>query len=187
MIKAFFSPRPWWANGLLLFCAYMTFVYLPFDLFYKPVTQDQEVWFGILFTGWSAKLLAIPHWFVYAWGLYGFYHMQKWMWPWAGLYVVQVGISMLVWQLSDTRGTGLVIRVDRSLHFCGFSDLAFASTIPFHSAYALSPSGFLRHAGRSLSAQHRTNPRNPLGAFGSDLQGALIPSCGFGQGLQPGL
>lgn len=131
MIKAFFSPRPWWANGVLLFCAYMTFVYLPFDLFYKPVTQDQEVWFGILFTGWSAKLLAIPHWFVYAWGLYGFYHMQKWMWPWAGLYVVQVGISMLVWQLSDTRGTGLVSGLIGLFIFAGLAILLLRRPSPF--------------------------------------------------------
>ena len=52
----------------------MTVIYLPFDLFFKPVSDDQEVWFGILFSGWAAKWLAIPHWFVYAWGAYGFFY-----------------------------------------------------------------------------------------------------------------
>ena len=74
----------------------MTVIYLPFDLFFKPVPDDQEVWFGILFSGWAAKWLAIPHWFVYAWGAYGFYHMKKWMWPWAGVYVLQIAFSMVV-------------------------------------------------------------------------------------------
>ena len=72
-MKQFFSARPWWANALLAFCAYMAIIYLPFDLFFKPVSDDQEVWFGILFSGWVAKWLAIPHWFVYAWGAYGFF------------------------------------------------------------------------------------------------------------------
>ena len=49
-----------------------------------------------------------PHWFVYAWGAYGFYHMKKWMWPWAGVYVLQIAFSMVVWQLSDDRGAGLI-------------------------------------------------------------------------------
>ena len=43
-----------------------------------------------------------PHWFVYAWGAYGFYHMKKWMWPWAGVYVLQIAFSMVVWQLRTT-------------------------------------------------------------------------------------
>ena len=106
-MKQFLAARPWWANALLAFCAYMTVIYLPFDLFFKPVSDDQEVWFGILFSGWAAKWLAIPHWFVYAWGAYGFYHMKKWMWPWAGVYVLQIAFSMVVWQLSDDRGAGL--------------------------------------------------------------------------------
>ena len=86
----------------------MAIIYLPFDLFFKPVSDDQEVWFGILFSGWVAKWLAIPHWFVYAWGAYGFFYMKKWMWPWAGVYVLQIAFSMVVWQLSDDRGAGLV-------------------------------------------------------------------------------
>ena len=33
-------------TGLLGFCAFMAFAYEPFDLFWKPVERDQEVWLG---------------------------------------------------------------------------------------------------------------------------------------------
>ncbi len=36
--------RPWWLNLLLLFCAYMVLIYVPRDLFLKPVAIDEEVW-----------------------------------------------------------------------------------------------------------------------------------------------
>ena len=36
--------RPWWMNGLFYFCLYMTFVYMPFDMFLKPVAEDHEIW-----------------------------------------------------------------------------------------------------------------------------------------------
>ena len=36
---------------MFYFCAYMTVVYMPFDIFLKPVADDQEVWFGFLLTG----------------------------------------------------------------------------------------------------------------------------------------
>ena len=49
------ARRPLWMNAILLFCAYMTFIYLPWDIFIKPLKVDQEVWFGVLFTGWAAK------------------------------------------------------------------------------------------------------------------------------------
>ena len=35
--------RPWWMQCLLGFCLYMTFVYMPFDLFLKPVAEDEDV------------------------------------------------------------------------------------------------------------------------------------------------
>ena len=34
--------RPWWMNLIFYFCLYMTFIYLPFDLFLKPVEGDEE-------------------------------------------------------------------------------------------------------------------------------------------------
>ena len=59
-------------NGVYLFCAYMTFVYMPFDIFIKPVAEDQEVWFGFMLTGWWAKATAPLHWLIYGFGFYGF-------------------------------------------------------------------------------------------------------------------
>jgi hypothetical protein len=80
-------------NLLMLFCAYMAFVYVPWDLTMKPTRFDDEVWFGVRFHGVWAKLLEIPHGFVYAAGTYGFWRMRRWMWPWAALYVAQVAFS----------------------------------------------------------------------------------------------
>ena len=45
-LKAEWAKRPWWMNLIWLFCLYMTFIYMPFDMFYKPVAEDAEVWFG---------------------------------------------------------------------------------------------------------------------------------------------
>ncbi|HEY7291704.1 MAG TPA: hypothetical protein VH583_17840 [Vicinamibacterales bacterium] len=52
----------------------MTFVYLPFDMFLKPVAEDREVWFGVALSGWWAKATEPIHWAIYAlgaWGLWG--------------------------------------------------------------------------------------------------------------------
>ena len=95
--------RPWWMNVLWGFCLYMTFIYLPYDLFFKPVAEDEEVWFGFVLHGWAAKLTAPLHWLIYAAGAYGFWKMARWMWPWAALYLAQVAIAMLVWNLIDER------------------------------------------------------------------------------------
>jgi short-subunit dehydrogenase len=96
--------RPIWMNALLLFSAYMALVYVPWDIFVKPVEVDEEVWFGFLFTGWTAKLLAFPHWAIYAAGMIGFWGMRSWMWPWASLYVAQVAIGMAVWPILQRGG-----------------------------------------------------------------------------------
>jgi hypothetical protein len=102
------GERPGWMNVLLAFCAFMTFVYLPWDLFVKPIAVDEEVWFGVRFHGVLAKLLALPHWAVYAAGTVGFWRMRRWMWPWAALYTAQVALGFLVWPLlylGGMRGT----------------------------------------------------------------------------------
>ena len=96
--------RPWWMNGMLLFCAWMALVYVPWDLLVKPVAIDEEVWFGIRFHGWAAKLLEIPHWAVYAAGLAGFWGMRRWMHPWAAVYVAQMAFAMTVWPLLYKEG-----------------------------------------------------------------------------------
>lgn len=96
------KTRPWWMNVLFLFCFFMTFIYCPWDVFMKPVSIDQEVWFGVMFHGAAAKVLAVPHWFVYVAGYLGFKKMSFWMWPWASIYVAQVAISFSIWPLLYT-------------------------------------------------------------------------------------
>jgi len=107
-VRAQWDRRAWWMNLIMLFCLYMTFIYMPFDIFYKPVAEDEEVWFGFTLHGWPAKLTAPLHWLIYGAGAYGFWHMKSWMWPWAAVYCAQVVVAMLVWNLIDPRGGGLV-------------------------------------------------------------------------------
>lgn len=106
--RVLFGGRPVWMNFLMVFCGYMTFFYLPWDLLVKPVAVDQEVWFGIVLEGWAAKATEPMHWAIYAAGTYGFWKMRSWMKPWAALYVAQIAISMFVWQVLDERGGGLL-------------------------------------------------------------------------------
>ncbi len=96
-------------NGLLLFCAWMAFVYIPFWDLPKPLLRDEEVWFGLEAEGGLAKLLMIPHWLVYAAGTLGFWRMRAWMWPWAAVYAAQVAFSMAVWPLAQRqRGSAIL-------------------------------------------------------------------------------
>ena len=96
--------RPLWVNVLLAFCAFMTFVYTPWDIFWKPVAHDQEVWFGFVLHGWAAKATAPLHWLIYGAFTYGFWNMKPWMRFWGTVYVGQVAIAMVVWNLLDDRG-----------------------------------------------------------------------------------
>jgi short-subunit dehydrogenase len=96
-------------NALMFFSAYMAIVYMPFDLFFKAPALDEEVWFGIRLHGWAAKATEPIHWAIYAAGAYGFWRMRSWMWPWAGVYVAQVAIAMLVWNLVYTGGASGVV------------------------------------------------------------------------------
>ncbi|MDB4433365.1 SDR family NAD(P)-dependent oxidoreductase [bacterium] len=98
-LRSVFDGRPWWMNLLMIFSAYMALVYVPWDLFVKPVAEDEEVWFGYLLHGWAAKATAPFHWVIYAAGAYGFRKMRSWMWPWASVYAAQVAVGMLVWNL----------------------------------------------------------------------------------------
>jgi len=91
----------------MLFCAYMTFIYLPWDVLLKPLSEDQEVWFGLLFTGWAAKVGGLLHWYVYGAGFWGFLKMRTWMFPWAALYTAQIAVGMFIWSFLDERGSGV--------------------------------------------------------------------------------
>lgn len=92
-----FARRPWWMNGLMVFCGFMAAIYMPWDFFIKPVAVDAEAWFGLLLRGWGAKLTEPIHWAIYAAGAYGFWRMRAWMWPWAAVYAAQVTIGMFLW------------------------------------------------------------------------------------------
>ena len=121
-LRVLFEGRPWWMNVLMVFCGTMAFVYLPWDLFVKPVAQDQEVWLGFRFEGAAAKVAALPHWAVYAAGAYGFRHMRGWMWPWAAAYAAQVALGMLVWNGLYVGGfVGLLLGVLSFLPFLGLA------------------------------------------------------------------
>ena len=96
-IRTQFTMRPWWMNLLMLFCAYMALIYVPWDFLVKDIRADQEVWFGIRLYGLWAKLTEPVHFLIYAAGTWGFFRMRSWMWPWAALYAAQVSISMMVW------------------------------------------------------------------------------------------
>ncbi|MGB0619403.1 MAG: SDR family NAD(P)-dependent oxidoreductase [Myxococcota bacterium] len=105
-----FRERPWWMSAVMIFCAYMAFIYMPWDLFVKPVEVDQEVWFGILFTGAWAKILAVPHWFVYAAAVYGFRRRRSWMAFWAPAYTAQVAFGLYLWTALETGGfSGFIV------------------------------------------------------------------------------
>ncbi len=121
-IRDLASGRPHWMNAIFAFCLFMSFIYVPFDLFWKPVEADQEVWFGFMLTGWWAKATAPLHWAIYAAGAYGFWKMRGWMHPWAALYVAQVAIGMGVWSLLDERGG----RVTGVIAFAAFAALSVA-------------------------------------------------------------
>jgi len=91
------NRRPWWLNLLWIFCLYMTFIYMPFDMFSKPYASWEEVWFGYKLIGWPAKLTEPLHWLIYGAGSYGIWKMKAWMWPWGALYCGQVMIAMMVY------------------------------------------------------------------------------------------
>lgn len=100
--------RPLWMNIIMVFCAYMALIYVPWDLLFKPVAEDEEVWFGIMLTGWWAKITEPLHLAIYAAGAWGFWHMRYWMHPWALVYTAQVAIGMFVWSAMNGEPSGLL-------------------------------------------------------------------------------
>lgn len=117
-----FAQRPWWMNLLMAFCAYMTFVHMPWDFLMKPVTGAEEVWFGIVLRDWAAKLTEPLHWAIFAAGTYGFWRMRPWMWPWASLYAAQVALAMLVWSIVYVGGfVGWLAGIASFIPFAGIA------------------------------------------------------------------
>lgn len=110
-ISSDWRTRPWWMNFLFYFCLYMTFIYMPFDMFFKPVAEDEEIWFGFTLYGWWAKATEPLHWLIYGAGAYGFWKMRRWMWPWAAVYAAQVVIAMVVWNILNERGSAVGVGI----------------------------------------------------------------------------
>ena len=127
------SSRPWWLNAIWVFCLYMTFVYMPWDMFWKPYARWEEVWFGFTIRGWYAKLTEPLHWFIYAAGSYGIWKMRAWLWPWMSLYIGQIAIAMLIFNfiegpaVGDGRGGGPLAAIPLFLFFAYLSWLTWKS------------------------------------------------------------
>ena len=120
-LKQQLARRPWWMNLLLAFCAYMTFIYVPWDFLFKPVAEAQEVWFGFMLTGWAARATEPLHWLIYLGGTIGFWKMAAWLHPWAALYTLQVAIGMAVWSVTNANGPGWIGALVAGLPFIALS------------------------------------------------------------------
>lgn len=107
-VKAEWAKRPWWLNLILLFSLYMTFVYSVFDVVLKPLDEDEDVWLGVMFTGWAAKVGGVVHWIVYGALAWGIWFMRPWAWWLGSLYATQVAIAMFTWPLLQNPDGGWV-------------------------------------------------------------------------------
>ncbi|TNF88897.1 MAG: hypothetical protein EP301_04015 [Gammaproteobacteria bacterium] len=103
-VKAEWAKRSWWLNAIMLFSIFMVFIYTPFDVIMKPLAEDEDVWFGYMFTGWAAKVGGAVHCIVYAAIAWGLWKMRPWVWWVGGLYLTQVSIAMFLWPLFQTDG-----------------------------------------------------------------------------------
>ena len=111
-IKQEWAKRPVWLNIVLLFCLYMTFIYSPFDVLFKSVATDEDVWLGLVFHGWQAKVGGVMHWLVYGALAWGLWHMTSWAWWLGSIYATQVMLAMFLWPvftLDPPNWTGGVI------------------------------------------------------------------------------
>ena len=112
-IGALLRRFPRAVSGVFLFSLFMTFVYMPYDVFVKlfmqSIEQAQEVWFGLMLRGWAAKATEPLHWAIYAALSYGFYRERRWVWPLAALYVLQVAFGMALWTALHASHAGLKV------------------------------------------------------------------------------
>jgi short-subunit dehydrogenase len=137
-LRDVFAGRPWWLNAMMVFCAFMTFVYVPWDIFWKPLSADHEVWFGYAFEGWSAKLAALVHWWVYGALLYGLRRMR----PWARLgltaYLAQVAFGMFVWSAVEYGSwTGFFLGLIAAAPFLALTSVVWNARDHFRPARSL--------------------------------------------------
>ena len=128
--------RPWWMNALMAFCAYMAIIYVPWDMASKPLAEAEEAWFGVMLTGWGARLTEPLHWLIYLAGMIGFWRMSPWMHPWAAVYTLQVAIAMLVWNLVNPGGAGWIAGLIAALPFLLLTALLWRQRLRFISPAA---------------------------------------------------
>ena len=77
-LRVHFARRPGWMNAVMVFCAFATVIYVPWDFFVKAVAEDQEAWFGFLLTGYWAKATEPLHWLQYVClECHGAYHPHR--------------------------------------------------------------------------------------------------------------
>jgi hypothetical protein len=98
------AERPLWLNFTLLVCAYIAFVYSPWDYFGKPVAEAEDVWFGFVLRGETARLTEPIHFLIYASFVWGIWFMRPWMRTWGTIYLVQMTIAFAIWPIFDERG-----------------------------------------------------------------------------------
>ncbi|MEM6710133.1 MAG: hypothetical protein AAF648_15240 [Pseudomonadota bacterium] len=108
-VKAEWAKRPWWLNLILMFCLFMTFIYSVFDVVFKPLAEDEDVWLGFVFTGWGAKVGGVIHWLIYGALAWGIWFMRPWAWWLGSLYTTQVAIAMFAWPLLQNEGRGVMV------------------------------------------------------------------------------
>jgi hypothetical protein len=106
------ARRPLWLKAVFAFLLFMTFVFMPWDFLVKPFFRGlegaEEVWFGFMLRGWAAKATEPLHWAIYAALAWGLWEGRKWALPAAALYFAQVAVGMLIWNLRDERGMGVL-------------------------------------------------------------------------------
>jgi short-subunit dehydrogenase len=85
--------RPWWANAALLLCLYLAVWHFPGTLDAEPPAPETR-WFGLLLPGALRPLGGALHAILCGAGVYGFWRMRRWMWPWASVYAAQGALSM---------------------------------------------------------------------------------------------
>jgi hypothetical protein len=96
--------RPLWLNVAFLICVFIAFIYSPWDYLSKPVENAEDVWFGVVLRGETARLTEPIHFLIYTSFVWGLWKMAPWMRIWGTIYLAQMAIAFAVWPLLDARG-----------------------------------------------------------------------------------
>ena len=116
------SRRPWWMNLVFAWCLVLA-IGVPIEVALRPLAEDVEVVLGIELYGWAAKATGGLHAALFMAGVWGFWKMAAWMWPWAAVYVFQVALAHLVWSEWSERGNGWPIGLLQAVGISGLGVL----------------------------------------------------------------